>query len=238
MNIFMGHIRGLLFDRDGTLIDFHQTWTPAFTEAATLLAKGDPELVSRLLIDAGYDPETGQSGPGSMLAAASDAELAAFWATMLPEETADSILSQISGIFSDHLEFGAAPVCDLSLFCQQMLDLGYQLGIATNGSSPSSEAMMRRFGVHHQFAYYAGFDSGHQPKPHPSMALGFCAATGLRPEEIAVIGDSTHDLKLARSVKAGLAIGVLTGASSADDLQPFADHVIPNITFLADLLAD
>ena len=234
----MGHIKGLLFDRDGTLIDFHQTWTPAFTEAANHLAQGDPDLVSRLLVGAGYDSETGQSKPGSMLAAASDAELSAFWATMLPDETADSILSQISGIFSDHLEFGAAPVCDLSLFCQQMLDLGYRLGIATNGSSPSSEAMMHRFGVHHQFAYYAGFDSGHEPKPHPSMALGFCTATGLRPEEIAVIGDSTHDLKLAHAVKAGLAIGVLTGASSAEDLRPYADHIIPNITFLADLLAN
>lgn len=234
----MGHIKGLLFDRDGTLIDFHQTWTPAFTEAAAHLARGDADLVSHLLVSAGYDPEAGQSKAGSILAAASDAELAAFWATMLPEESAESILDQISGIFADHLEVGAAPVCDLGLFCQQMLDLGYRLGIATNGSSPSSEVMMRRFGVHHQFAYYAGFDSGHQPKPHPSMALGFCAATGLRPEEIAVIGDSTHDLKLARSVKAGLAIGVLTGTSSEDDLQPFADHVIPNITFLADLLAD
>ena len=228
-------IRGLLFYRDGTLIDFHSAWTPAFLQAAEVVADGNADLARRLLEEAGFDIAAGRSKPGSLFAAASDAELAAFWAGMIPGGDAQSVLDAIKGIFAGQIKTNARPVCDLVGFCDSMDSLGIVLGIATNGSSPSSEAMMRRFGVHPRFAYYAGFDSGHEPKPHPSMGHGFCAATGLDPSEMAVVGDSRHDLEMARAAGAGLAIGVLTGTSGQEDLEPWADIVLADITGLVPL---
>jgi phosphoglycolate phosphatase len=231
----LADIRGLLFDRDGTLIDFHSAWSPAFVEAADRLSGGDPDLARRLLEAAGFDIGAGRSLPGSLFAAGSDAELAAFWAEMLGGQSAGEILDILKVIFADHIETKSRPVCDLGLFCDEMERLGMTLGIATNGSSPSSEAIMRRFGVHARFAYYAGFDNGHEAKPHPSMALGFCAATGLAPSEMVMVGDSRHDLETARNAGAGLAIGVLTGTSDRAELEPLADVILDDITGLITL---
>ncbi|MEL6211117.1 MAG: HAD hydrolase-like protein, partial [Pseudomonadota bacterium] len=60
---------------------------------------------------------------------------------------------------------------------------------------------------------------------------------GIAPAEIAMIGDSTHDMACARAASCGLRVGVLTGPASHADLAPHADHVIDSIDALPALLA-
>jgi phosphoglycolate phosphatase len=74
------------------------------------------------------------------------------------------------------------------------------------------------------------------PKPAPDIVHAFAAAAGLRPRDIAVVGDNRHDLEMARAAGAGAAIGVLTGNSSLDDLSPLADAVLRSIADLPDWL--
>ena len=53
-------------------------------------------------------------------------------------------------------------------------------------------------------------------------------ATNLKPSEVAMIGDSTHDLIAAK--KAGLyAIGVLTGVAKRSELELYADKILKSI---------
>jgi phosphoglycolate phosphatase len=63
--------------------------------------------------------------------------------------------------------------------------------------------------------------------------LGFCEQTGLTPAEVAVVGDSTHDLEMARAAGAGLCVGVLTGPATHDDLAHLADVVLGSAVELA-----
>jgi hypothetical protein len=62
-------IRGLLFDKDGTLLDYEASWPPINREAGLLAAQGDAALASRLLRAAGADPATGLAVADSLLAA-------------------------------------------------------------------------------------------------------------------------------------------------------------------------
>jgi len=62
------------------------------------------------------------------------------------------------------------------------------------------------------------------------MVTAFCAATGLAPREVAVIGDSAHDMHMAAAAGAGLRIAVLTGAGTAETLTRLSDHCLPSIT--------
>ena len=68
-------IRGVLFDKDGTLIDFFQTWAPAYEAVALRLAGGDAVLAERLLTLGGRDPATRCFKPDSALAAGTNAEI-------------------------------------------------------------------------------------------------------------------------------------------------------------------
>ena len=51
-------IRGVLFDKDGTLIDFFATWSTAYEQAAHDTAGGDVALAEKLLALGGRDPVT------------------------------------------------------------------------------------------------------------------------------------------------------------------------------------
>jgi phosphoglycolate phosphatase len=52
------------------------------------------------------------------------------------------------------------------------------------------------------------------------------------PAEVAVVGDNTHDLEMARAAGAGWAIGVLSGNSDREHLEPHADVILAGVTNL------
>ena len=81
-----------------------------------------------------------------------------------------------------------------------------------------------------------GYDSGHGAKPEPGMILAFCAAMGLSPAEVAMIGDSPADLTAGRAAGCGRVIGVLTGTSPEALLTPLADLVVADVHALPTLL--
>ena len=68
------------------------------------------------------------------------------------------------------------------------------------------------------------------------MVKRFAELTGLKPHEVAMVGDNSHDIDEARAGGAGLAIGVLTGNSTAEELLPNADHVVHSVAELLPLL--
>jgi phosphoglycolate phosphatase len=73
-------------------------------------------------------------------------------------------------------------------------------------------------------------------KPHPRMLHELMAAIGAPPERTLMVGDTTHDLQLARN--AGTAsVGVSFGAHASDDLADLGPlHVAHSTASLADWL--
>jgi phosphoglycolate phosphatase len=65
---------------------------------------------------------------------------------------------------------------------------------------------------------------------------GFCKSVGVSPSEIVVVGDSLHDLDMAKAAGAGLAVAVLSGVAGHGHLAHAADHVIAGIDELETLL--
>ena len=90
--------------------------------------------------------------------------------------------------------------------------------------------MLDRFGVSPYLAFLCGGDSGVGTKPGPGMVNAFLAATGLRAGEVMVVGDTPHDMKMARA--AGCRVGVLSGVGTRAVLDPLADCVIESIAEL------
>ena len=76
-------------------------------------------------------------------------------------------------------------------------------------------------------------------KPHPSMLRGILQRHGLKPHELAMVGDRTYtDVAMAHAAGA-FGVLVLTGESTAEDARkysPPADLVVPSIQQLGELL--
>jgi phosphoglycolate phosphatase len=225
-------IRGLLFDKDGTLFDFFQTWSPAYEAAALRLADGDLKFAERLLALGGRDPLTQRFRPDSALASGTNAAIAKIWADALGHADIEGLNRSLNRFFNEHALKHAQPVTDLVNLFGRLKTHGLKLGLATMDSSAAAEAQMTSLGVRRLMDFVCGYDSGFGEKPGPGMVAGFCRAVGLKPGEIGVIGDSPHDLDMARSGGAGLAVGVLTGVSPRELLTLHADLVLESIAEL------
>lgn len=225
-------IRGVLFDKDGTLLDFERTWTPVSRRCAELVAR-TPDEVPRLLHAVGHDPDTDRFQPGSPMVAGTAVDVAEAFAGVLQDgRTVDSLTAIVDRVF---LEVGGAvavPVEGLAAVVHTLHASGMQLGVATSDNTASAEAALTGLGLRSAFCFVCGYDAGFGGKPGPGMVLGFCEATGLSPAEVAVIGDSTHDLHMARAAGAGAAVGVLTGPATRADLVADADVVLASIAEL------
>ena len=230
-------IRAVLFDKDGTLIDFRATWLPAYEAIVRRLVDSDEQAVDRLLTAGGYDRASGRIDPSSVLAAGTNAEIAAVWADLIGHGDVAALASQVNREFMLHAETSLVAVTDLPALFRRLRQNGLRLGVATNDSEQALRAQIRRLEIDGLIDFFCGYDSGHGAKPGPGMVEAFGRALDLPAAAIAVVGDSLHDLDMARAAGAGLTIGVLTGASPRETLAPHADHVIASIAELEALLA-
>ena len=234
-------IRAILFDKDGTLLDYEETWLPINRTVAATISRGDPALAAALLRAGGHDPDTDAITAGCALAAGSAADVALLWAPLLRAagvavDDVQALTDEIDAIFSAEGVQSATPVCDLVAYLDTLQARGIRAGIATSDNYASAMATVEHLGITEKFDFICGYDSGHGTKPGPGMVLAFCRQLGLEPAEVAMVGDNTHDLEMGRAAGAGLVVGVLTGSSGAADLAPLADHVLPDITGLLELI--
>jgi phosphoglycolate phosphatase len=229
-------IGGILFDKDGTLIDFPATWLPVLKALALEFSGGHQPLADELLIVAGYDRERDQLRGGSIWAAGNTMDLVRAWKPGLrPAEEAEW-RAFVDDFCSEHAPGSAVPVIALEPLFSELEAAGLKLGIATNDNTRSARLTVERLGIAHHFAAILGYDAVTQAKPAADPVLAFCGMAALKPEQVAVVGDNLHDLEMARAAGAGLAIGVLSGTSAIDELGPHADHVIASIAELPEVL--
>jgi phosphoglycolate phosphatase len=228
-------ISAVLFDKDGTLLDYHQTWAPLNRQAAEFAAVGDGELVQRLLVRGGLNVATGRYRAGSLLAAANAVEIATAWVAAGSPLGAVELAKALDQIFADGVAT-AVPVLELGGYFRQLKADGYRLGIASSDSAAAVYSTVRHFDFADVLDFYAGYDSGYGYKPGPGMALAFAQAIRVPANEIAVIGDNLHDLQMGGSAGCGLLVGVLTGTSDRQALAGAADVVLDSIADLPDLL--
>jgi phosphoglycolate phosphatase len=230
--------RGILFDKDGTLLDFNRTWLPIYLYAANEFADSDPLLARQLLSRHGYDSERNRFQGGSLLAAGNNQQIADAWAEQLqrPDEV-EAISLRLNEIFRDQGAIQSTPVNRLAATLRQLKSDGMKLGVATADSHQGIINTLKAFDVLSEFDFLAGYDSGHGVKPQAGMVLAFCRQMELSCAEVVVVGDNRHDIEMGRNARAGLCIGVLTGTSERSDLESIADIVLDDIGGLPAYLA-
>ena len=232
----VGDIRGILFDKDGTLLHFRQTWLPVYRGlardlASAGLADGSAEaqarLAAALLARLGHDPDGDRFTPDSPLLWSSNADLVMLLAGE-PELASVDVATIAAAHLDDPERYPPVPVGDLAGLCARLRRHGLKLGIATMDSTCAARHFAARFGLERHLCFVAGFDAGHGRKPAAALVQAFCAAAGLRPSQVLVAGDTLVDLQMARAAGA-TALAVLTGVLPADALSPHADAVLPSV---------
>lgn len=231
-------LRAILFDKDGTLIDFDATWGPAAYEVMRALAGDDEAAFADLVRVSEYVLEERRFLPTSPLVAGSSASYGPLWAQALKRSPSVGFYREMDELFGFWGLRSLAPIGRPADLAGVLARRGLRLGIATNDAESSARAQAEALGLMPLLDYIAGYDSGFGAKPHPGMVLAFAEHCAVRADEVALVGDSLHDLDAARAAGA-LSVAVLTGPlrlAARPELEPHADHVIGSIDDLPALL--
>lgn len=237
----MPAITAILFDKDGTLFDFHASWGAWARDQLEDLSGGDPALAARLADVIGYSFDApaedgrrsaGRFDPKSPVIAGTVAEVADL---LLPHLAGWDRAVLIAEMNQRAAHVPLVPAVPLRPLLEGLRGRGLALGVATNDGEAPARAHLEKAGVSDLFAYVAGYDSGYGAKPAAGQLLAFAQAVGVAPATAVMVGDSLHDLRAGRA--AGMhTIGVLSGPARHDDLAPEADAVLPDIGAIPDWL--
>ena len=229
-------IKGILFDKDGTLIEVNGTWIPLYKSMLAKEFGHEPHEVEDLLTRVGYNRETETVRAGSAMAGGTTREIAALWWPEISAEQRKERVYHIDNVIGPQAKSFVKPLMDLAPVFDALHAMGLVIGVGTNDSEASGRAHMVHLGVDHYFKTIIGSDSVAIAKPSGQMIARFASVTGLKPAEIAMVGDNSHDMDEARAGGAGLAIAVLSGNAAHGDIAHLADHVVPSVADIPHLL--
>jgi len=190
--------RLIVFDWDGTLSD--STFIIARSLQDALRDMGEPvpdEMAARFVIGLGLADALRTVAPG--LPAHRHAELSAYYRKHYLAREDDIPLFA-----------GAAAMLE------DLDSAGYFLAVATGKSRAGLDRVLRQNRLVGRFHATRCADEG-RPKPHPDMLLHLMDRLGVEPRETLMIGDTTHDLELARNAGVS-ALAVAYGAHAVDGL--------------------
>lgn len=229
-------IKAIAFDKDGTLVDFMKTWGPAIEHAIATLSKGDAAAYQRLCAANLYDPATQGLSPLSPFIAEASADFAGRWAAALGIPYTAEFHAEMDRLLDAGALANVTAIGDPAALFKSLKSAGYRTGIITNDTENGARLQAEKIDLSPWCDIIFGYDSGHGRKPAATPVLAFAQACTVAPAQVAMVGDTLHDLHAARAAGA-LAIAVTSGFASAGELAPHADHVLENIMQLPALLA-
>lgn len=229
-------VSGILFDKDGTLLDFAATWGPATAAVLAELAAGDEARHGELARLAGFDRASGVFHPHSPIIAGDPDSFAPQWAELVGVAYDAAFSERVNGLFRQHSLASLKAFEEVGAVLDQLRGAGFTLGLATNDAEANAHAHLEALGIVDRFAFVAGYDSGHGAKPAPGMVRAFAEEIGVPPSAVAMVGDTLHDLDSARAAGA-VAIAVVRDGAEAGALAEHADVVIADLGELVAVLS-
>ncbi len=234
-------IKSLVFDKDGVLLSLTATWLPVIEALAdhtiSRLPEGHSDITAAdLLASIGVDMVSGQIDPAGVFARDSIVAIQSVWQKHLPTVMFDlqsdiGYQAEIEALMLRLVRGKSVSKGDIKTPLGKLYAAGFQLSLLTNDNEVSARQNLSDLGISKLFSTVVGADSGHGVKPEPDGLLYCCAANGVDPSQVLMIGDTRADYGAA------IAAGVADFICIADDIAERPDPDIKPENVIADLTA-
>jgi len=211
------NIRGILFDKDGTLVDFNRTWLRPYQRAAAFLATRFGVDAGELMARGGYLAESNTWRADSPLAAGSNAAIIECWSAVVGEAITGDDLRTVESMFHLSAEDYAPAVEDLAALLVELRG-GDGEGDGDGDGGGDGDIEPR-----HPRVLLSGGGDGGIPSRHPrSLLSGGGAGDGGIKLGVATMDGEDNARRMLRAAGVDLYFDFVCGADSGYGLKPAA----------------
>jgi phosphoglycolate phosphatase-like HAD superfamily hydrolase len=225
----------VIFDKDGTLVDFDAMWGGWARQLGERLEAAARRPVAPDVFAAiGFDPSSGRVAGGGPLATSTMAAIEDTVATVLrrwcPSVAAARRATEDAWFVPDPAL--AVPLADLPALFGRLTASGRRIAVVTTDDRAPTDITLRALGVRPLVPAMVCGDDGFPMKPAPDPVFAICQALQTTPERVVVIGDTPADIAMGIAAGAGLVIGVRSGVGRDADLAG-AGRLLDSVAQLA-----
>ena len=232
----------IIFDKDGTLIDFDAFWVTVSVKAMTAaLEKLSMEQAPLDRILEAFGIHNGVTDIDGVLCKGTYEQMGGITYDILSEygcpHSREEVTRVVIESYNENADAGEVkPTCEgLCDVLRELVAEGKKLAVVTTDNELITRKCLKALGIEELFERIYTDDGGFPTKPDPACVLDFCALTGVAKERMVVVGDTMTDVRFARN--SGIAVVSLAKTEgNRAVLAPHADKVISEMTSLRDVL--
>lgn len=200
-------IKGVIFDKDDTLIDLCEFWyTPCRETAKHVLEMCGLEKsdcnIEKIMTACGFDSDAKLIPASPMQSGTNEDVIDAFAekAKALGGKLPCDMHNIAFDFFHDSLiRFGkAVPVNGVDKVLRELKNKGFKLCVVTLDEYAITRHCLEQLNVFELFDTVICADTVENPKPAPDAAYRFCKEFGLSPDEVIMVGDAQKDMIFAK----------------------------------------
>ena len=231
-------VAGILFDKDGTLMDFDSFWVSVSVVAVKEALKRlrQEESLADEILEA-FGVHNGVTDPDGVLCKGTYGEMAEIFCGILEEKGSYVSLVEAEENLTEAYRSSAA--CGrVEGSCEHLRELlmGFKrqkirIALVTTDRRSTTLFCLEKLGIEDLFDKIYTDDGAFPPKPSPDSALDFCRTFQLEKDGVWMVGDTLTDVNFARNAGIGM-VGVAGKELSRRILQKEIESVLPDVSFL------
>lgn len=229
-------IKGILFDKDGTLVEFNTLWVNStysvIYELVKQYAHGDyvgktNKIANRIGLKGNEVDEN------SLLAGKTSKDISKVIADALHVDQ-KMIHKKMNALYYRHVQENSSDIKtigNLTALFKQLKKSRLKIGIVTADNFDVTMFTVTQLGIR-KYIDFIGTADLYEKKPNREAMDVFCQAHHLEPDEVIHVGDTSVDMEFSKHGRFG--VGVLSGVGSEETLRKYTPHIIDSVQDLID----